>query len=216
MNIEENNLSASGDYASNKPRSILKNKAGGHHEYSSSGNNRRNIKPYQKGQETVDYTHSIEMQKRKLIQMEIERARRRAHKDEANRMRSDPPSNGDTEKEFSECRGIFDEQEQIRMITEQIESKINKQSAYSYKDYKKENRSPERSSERQSPTRMVSMTSGSRNVEMVVQINMKDKDPQAITVFEGDKAEDLTNDFCLQHNITDREKYYKLKQNLES
>lgn len=45
---------------------------------------------------------------------------------------------------------------------------------------------------------------------------MKDKDPQAITVFEGDRAEDLTNDFCRQHNITDSEKYYKLKQNLES
>lgn len=100
IHIEDNNLSASGDYTQNRPRSILKNKTSG---------NRRNIKPYQKGQEVVDYTVSIEMQKRKLIQMEIERARRRAAKGEANKVRA-PAEAG---SEFSECRGIFDE-EQIR------------------------------------------------------------------------------------------------------
>ena len=45
---------------------------------------------------------------------------------------------------------------------------------------------------------------------------MQDRSPQAITVFEGDQAEDLASQFCKQHNITDSQKYYKLMKHVES
>ena len=58
--------------------------------------------------------------------------------------------------------------------------------------------------------------SSARNIEMVLRINMQDREPQAFTVFEGDKAEDLAAQFCRQHNIVDSSKYYKLKKIVES
>jgi len=39
----------------------------------------------------------------------------------------------------------------------------------------------------------------SRLLECVVRINMKDKGPQSINVYEGDQVDDLANEFMNKH-----------------
>ena len=45
-----------------------------------------------------------------------------------------------------------------------------------------------------------------RILECIVRINMKDKGPQTIEVYEGDQVNDLANNFMTKHEITDKEK----------
>ena len=54
-----------------------------------------------------------------------------------------------------------------------------------------------------------------RELELVVRINMKDKGPQSINVYEGDTADDLAREFCIKHSIADRGKQAKLLHSLE-
>ena len=54
-----------------------------------------------------------------------------------------------------------------------------------------------------------------RPLEMVVRVNMKDKGLQHVNVYEGDTPNDVAKQFCRKHEITDREKQYKLLKSLE-
>ena len=53
-------------------------------------------------------------------------------------------------------------------------------------------------------------------LEMVVRINMQDKGMQNIHVHQNDRPEDLADEFCHQHQITDEEKQTKLLNNLKA
>ena len=88
--------------------------------------------------------------------------------------------------------------------------------SYSNKNYKtSESKSPDRLNAVWRDPAAASQASA-RAVEMILRINMQDKEPQAIIVFEGDKADDLVNRFCQQNKIKDSNKFQKLKKTIES
>ena len=117
----------------------------------------------------------------------MHRARLEAQKESILRRRQD----GTTDSDFSECRGIFDEDDQIKMQVED-ESILCKKIPYSYKNFKAtQSKYPE--PEQVELKEVSSSQTSTKNVEMVLRINIKDRGPLAITVFQGDKADDLAN-----------------------
>lgn len=92
---------------------------------------------------------------------------------------------------------------------------------YSYKNYRNSERAntPEKIN-KENKNKVLSQNAMSctsaRTVEMVLRINMQDREPQAITVFQGDKAEDLAAKFCDHHKISDSSRKRKLKKIVES
>lgn len=55
-----------------------------------------------------------------------------------------------------------------------------------------------------------------REPEMIIQVNLPEKGPQQIEVYEEDEANNVARDFCIKHKIRDREKQYKLLNMLET
>lgn len=50
-----------------------------------------------------------------------------------------------------------------------------------------------------------------KNLEFVIRVAMKEQpEPEEIYVYEGDKAKELCNRFCIKHKITDRQRQFNL------
>ena len=50
---------------------------------------------------------------------------------------------------------------------------------------------------------------------MVVRVNVPGKGEQPLNIYDGDRAEDLARDFCIEHLITDQKKQDKLLKVIE-